>query len=302
MKVLITGGTGLLGINLAGLLAKRGDDVTIISRGITESVNVPGNVTVLSSDMKDKNRVYDVVKGFEIVYHFAALIPHHGRENISADDMWKANVLMTENVMAAARHNGIHKIVFSSSMTVYDSGNNSPVSEDMPLLPVTEYALSKKTAEDLVRQYSSDGKVKGLIIRYPGLYGYPRNNGFLYNTVKRAMKNEDIFIKTKGLGFWEAMNVEDAAELTSKLTQSWDWSQNCETFNCSYGHEVDIVKTAYMIKDLLKSKSDITVEEPAGYKMFYMDNSKLKKYVDVRCGFNSGIRNFINSRKEWILK
>jgi len=106
-------------------------------------------------------------------------------------------------------------------------------------------------------------------------------------------KNQDIEINTKGLKFWETVNVDDAVNIIKKILDAYKWEKNCEILNCSYGEETDFIGTAYKVKKILNSKSTITIEEPIGYKKFYLDNSELRKLIDFDYNFDKGLENYV---------
>jgi nucleoside-diphosphate-sugar epimerase len=180
-------------------------------------------------------------------------------------------------------------------MTVYSIKNKVPVKENGNLGNIHFYGMSKRWAEEAVSDYAQKGLIKALILRYPGLYGFPRKDGFIYNMTKKMLNNEFITIDTKNLKFWEAINIGDAAEITGKIIAKWDWKKDCEIINCSYGEEIDFIKTVYKIKDFSRSKSPVRIKKPLDYLRFYLDNSKLRSLIDFDYDFDRSLRNFVNT-------
>jgi nucleoside-diphosphate-sugar epimerase len=179
-------------------------------------------------------------------------------------------------------------------MTVYSAKNTIPVKESGNLGSIHFYGMSKKWAEEAIISCAQRGLIKALILRYPGLYGYPRENGYIFNITRKLLNNENISIDTRGLKFWEAINIEDAAEITAKIIERWDWKKKFEIMNCSYGEEVDFIKTAFKIKDIVHSNSLIKIKKPLDYIKFYMDNSKLKGLIDFNYNFDRTLKKFVN--------
>ena len=182
-------------------------------------------------------------------------------------------------------------------MTVYSVDNTNPVEEHGNTeLPPNPYGLSKLFAEKLTKFYCRENDFKGAIIRIPGLFGGDRKSGFIYNAIEKISKNEDFYISTENLKYWETISVLDVSDMIQVFLNNYNWEQDYETFNIAYGHETDIVDLAFFIKDKLRSSSKISTSNPKGYKPFYLSN---KKYLNLANNytknFNTSLLTYIKS-------
>jgi UDP-glucose 4-epimerase len=142
MKVLITGGAGFVGTNLAIKLLEIGHEVKIfddLSTGLVQ--NIPKNVQFVEASILDIDKLQSVAKGIEVIVHLGARgsVPRSIRDPVATHNV---NSTGTLNILEAARANGSHYI-FSSSSSVYGSNMKLPKNEDMVLRPLTPYAASK---------------------------------------------------------------------------------------------------------------------------------------------------------------
>ena len=118
MKVLLTGGTSLLGAGVVRALSARGDDVVVMQRRPAPVVAELGLVEHLA-DLNDGGAVGRALAGVEAVIHLAARVGVVG----SASQFHEANVSGTRTVLDAARANGVSRLVFISSPSVAHSGS-----------------------------------------------------------------------------------------------------------------------------------------------------------------------------------
>lgn len=306
MHILITGGTGFLGSHLAGKLSDK-HTLFLLSRKPSDNRYLKylelKHFDLICCDLTNRKAL---AKSFpshvDLVLHCA------GEINIAPDfrcpeGLAETNLAGTINLIEAMIDKDAKKLIFASSMTTYAAYNKPPVKEFSLLAPLHFYGLTKKWAEEAILKYASLGFIKALIIRYPGLFGYPRANGYIYNVASRFLKNEEVRVDSTGLKFWEAINIEDACQITKDLMDKWRWKQSCAVFNCSYGEESDFLGVARRIKKLTGSSSALKIKRPLDYNRFYLDNSKLKKILNrFDYSFDRGLGNYLKKYKDWLIE
>src|SRR5690349_11081410 len=120
VKVLVTGGAGFIGSNLVRGLLERGDDVRVLDNFSTGNRgNLEGlGVDVVEGELRSYERVHNAVRGTEVVYHLGALgsVPRSVQDPPTSSAV---NVEGTLNVLLAARDEGVRRVVYSSSSSVY---------------------------------------------------------------------------------------------------------------------------------------------------------------------------------------
>jgi nucleoside-diphosphate-sugar epimerase len=146
--VLVTGGAGFIGSNLVHALLERGDDVRVLDNFSTGNrANLAGlDVDIVEGELRSYERVHNAVRGTEVVYHLGALgsVPRSVQDPLTSSAV---NVEGTLNVLLAARDEGVRRVVFSSSASVYGSSQSLPTREDAPPDPISPYGVAKLAAE-----------------------------------------------------------------------------------------------------------------------------------------------------------
>ena len=179
MKALVTGGAGFIGSNLVNALVERGDDVRVLDNFSTGNrVNLAGlEVEIVEGELRSYERVHNAVRGVEVVFHLGALgsVPRSVQDPLTSSAV---NVEGTLNVLLAARDEGIRRVVFSSSSSVYGTRADLPVAETSACDPISPYGVAKLAAErycvSFSRVYES---FETVVLRYFNVFG-PRQSPF----------------------------------------------------------------------------------------------------------------------------
>jgi len=179
VRVLVTGGAGFIGSNLVRALLDRGDDVRVLDNFSTGSRrNLEGltsDVEVVEGELRSYERVHNAVRGTEIVFHLGALgsVPRSVQDPLTSSAV---NVEGTLNVQLAARDEGVRRVVFASSSSIYGNQAELPLRETMAPDPVSPYGVAKLAAErycvSFSRVYHS---FETVVLRYFNVFG-PRQD------------------------------------------------------------------------------------------------------------------------------
>jgi nucleoside-diphosphate-sugar epimerase len=179
VKVLVTGGAGFIGSNLVRALLARGDDVRVLDNFSTGNRGnlggVAGDVELVEGDLRSYERVHNAVRGAELVFHLGALgsVPRSVQDPLTSGAV---NVEGTLNVLLAARDEGIRRVVFASSSSIYGNQPELPLREAMAPDPISPYGVTKLAAErycvSFTRVYSS---FETVVLRYFNVFG-PRQD------------------------------------------------------------------------------------------------------------------------------
>jgi UDP-glucose 4-epimerase len=177
VKILVTGGGGFIGSNLVRALLERDDDVRVLDNFSTGNrENLAGlDVEVVEGELRSYERVHNAVRGVETVFHLGALgsVPRSVQDPLTSNAV---NVDGTLNVLLAARDEGVRRVVFSSSSSVYGIRRELPVTEDQAPDPLSPYGVAKLAAErycvSFSRVYES---FESVVVRYFNVFG-PRQS------------------------------------------------------------------------------------------------------------------------------
>jgi len=182
MIALVTGGGGFLGGAIARQLIARGDTVRSLARNQYPQLDVLG-VTQVLGDIADYDAVSTATAGCDVVFHVAAKAGIWGRY----DEYHMANVIGTENVLAACRKHGIRHLVYTSSPSViFDGRDMEGVDESVPYPAHYEahYPRTKALAEQMVL-HANGPELVTVAVR-PHLIWGPRDTNLIPRIIARA--------------------------------------------------------------------------------------------------------------------
>jgi UDP-glucose 4-epimerase len=176
-RILVTGGGGFIGSNLVRGLLERGDEVRVLDNFSTGNrANLEGlDVEVVEGELRSYERVHNAVRGVEVVFHLGALgsVPRSVQDPLTSNAV---NIEGTLNVLLAARDEGIRRVVYSSSSSVYGLCRELPVRESAAPDPISPYGVAKLAAERYCvafsRVYES---FESVVLRYFNVFG-PRQS------------------------------------------------------------------------------------------------------------------------------
>jgi UDP-N-acetylglucosamine/UDP-N-acetyl-alpha-D-glucosaminouronate 4-epimerase len=174
MKVLVTGGGGFIGSNLVRALAERGDDVRVLDNFSTGNranlAELADDVEVVEGELRSYERVHAATRGVEVVFHQGALpsVPRSVQDPLTTSAV---NVEGTLNVLLAARDEGIRRVVFASSSSVYGNSDELPRVETQNPDPISPYGVSKLAAERYCVSFARVYPIETVALRYFNVFG-----------------------------------------------------------------------------------------------------------------------------------
>jgi nucleoside-diphosphate-sugar epimerase len=182
MKILVTGGTGAVGINIVRVLAEAGNDVLCLSRYAGEPdpardrfwATVRERIALVPGDVGSADAlaaVLEVHKPTHVV-HAAAITPTAEMERSSASGILQANLMGTVHVLEAVRRCGVRRLVYISSGAVYGQIDDTvTVDETTPVRPVGLYAIAKDASERLCAHLGRLHGIDWVALRVGWVYG-----------------------------------------------------------------------------------------------------------------------------------
>ena len=194
MKYFVTGGAGFIGSHLVDKLVNM-NTITVydnLSSGKREFIEPHLNrdsVQFINADLLKLDALKKAMKDHDVVFHMAA--NPETRVGIEDTDLdLKQGVIATYNVLEAMRINGIKKIVFASSSTVYGETPIRPIPEEYgPLQPISLYGASKLACEGLVTAFCHLFNMQAWIFRFANVVGARATHGVIFDFVNKLKQN-----------------------------------------------------------------------------------------------------------------
>jgi UDP-glucose 4-epimerase len=195
MKAFVTGGAGFIGSSLVDRLLERGDEVVAydnLSTGIDEflaEARKSPRFSFVQADLLDEAALAQTMNGVDVVFHLAANADvrfgtQHPRKDL------EQNTIATYNVLEAMRANGIEKIVFSSTGSVYGEASVIPTPETCPFPVQTSlYGASKLAGEGLISAYCEGFGFQAWIFRFVSILGERYTHGHVFDFYKKLLEN-----------------------------------------------------------------------------------------------------------------
>lgn len=195
MKCFVTGGAGFIGSSVCDRLLAREDTVVAydnFSTGVEEFImpaRSSARFEMIRADILDGKALAAAMKGVDVVFHLAANADvRFGTDNPRRD--LEQNTIATHNVLEAMRLNGVNKIVFSSTGSVYGEATVVPTPERAPFpIQTSLYGASKLAGESLIQAYCEGFGFQAWIFRFVSILGERYTHGHVFDFYKSLLKN-----------------------------------------------------------------------------------------------------------------
>lgn len=218
MNILITGGAGFIGSNIADAYLAAGHNVVVLddlSTGFRE--NVPSKASFIGMDIRDE-KVFDVLQEYKIdtVNHHAAQIDVRRSVNDPKNDL-SINVLGSINLLEASVRHGVKRFIFASTGgAIYGEQEYFPADEKHPTAPCSPYGITKLCVEKYLNYYHQVKKLDYTIFRYTNVFG-PRQSphgeaGVVAIFCQKLLLNSNPIINGDGLQTRDFVFIRDVVK------------------------------------------------------------------------------------------
>ncbi|MDA8408704.1 MAG: NAD-dependent epimerase/dehydratase family protein [Deltaproteobacteria bacterium] len=273
-KYLVTGGAGFIGSHLVEDLVARGHEVKVLDNFVTgkrENLLQLGDgrflpnrdFELIEGDIRDYQTLLTTTARLDGIFHQAALgsVPRSVGDPLTTQDV---NANGTLNVLWAAHKNGVQRVVFASSSSVYGSSVTLPKREGSEGLPLSPYALTKKINEEHSKLFKDLYGLDTIGLRYFNVYG-PRQDpnseyaAVIPRFVTRLLAGVSPIIYGTGLQSRDFTFVKDVVK--ANLMSMEAPTEVCgASYNVGRGDQINLLELLDNLKDLLGKRIDPVFE------------------------------------------
>ena len=300
MLFLVTGGAGFIGSHISDRLLADGHCVRILdnfSTGKHENIPASADVEVIEGDVGNYDTVRTAMEQVDIVFHEAAIasVPETVGNPLSSE---RVNYRGTLNILEAARHAGVKRVMFACSAAVYGDLPELPKQESMPVKPLSPYAVDKLASEQACQMYTHLYGLETVALRYFNVFGPRQDPSSPYSGVisifsDTLSQGKQPTIYGDGEQTRDFVYVSDVVEANIKAATSP--AAAGKAINIATGGKLsinDLLKTICNIKD----QPFEPIYKPGrqgDIKHSRADISAAREYLDWQpvVGFEAGLRN-----------
>lgn len=308
MQILVTGGAGFIGSHLTERLLARGDDVVVFDEfndaydpalkhaNLADGATA-NNLRIVEGDIRDATAVADLFAGttFDVVAHLAARagVRPSLEDPILYEDV---NCLGTLRILEAMRRNGLRRMVFASSSSVYGNSAIPPFSEDEVISrPISPYAATKAAGELLCHNYYHLYQISVTALRFFTVYGARQRPDMAIRKFT-TMIDQGKSIPFFGDGSSER-DYTYYSDIIDGVVAAIDRDLGYEIINLGESQTTSLSQLVALIEENLGKQADreSLPVQPGDVDRTYADVSKARRLLDYepQTNIEDGIREFV---------
>ena len=266
-RIVVTGGAGFIGSNLARALARDNEVVVLddLSTGHLENIQDfvdDGTLQFVEGSVTDLDLLHRTCNGVDVVFHEAAIpsVPRSVKDPLKTSF---TNVNGTLNALLAAKDNGVTKVVYASSSSVYGDTPMLPKQEDMAPCPLSPYAVSKLAGEYYCQVFTEVYGLQTVSLRYFNVYG-PRQDprgdyaAVIPRFIQRVLDDKSPVVYGDGEQTRDFTFIDDVVNANIVAAEH----ESTGVFNIAGGTRVSINELAQAILKISGKQLELTYDAP----------------------------------------
>ena len=268
-KILVTGGAGFIGSNLAEKLVRDPDNfVVVVDNFLTgKEENVKSlldkvNAKIIKCDVNNLHDISQVMLSysFDYVFHYAAVVGV--MRTLENPIMVLNDIDGIKNILDLSKNTGVRRVFFSSSSEVYGEPVEFPQNEfTTPLNSRLPYAVVKNVGESFCRSYQNEFGLPFTVFRFFNTYGPRQSTDFVMSRfIRAALRNEDIVIYGDGTQSRTFCYIED--NIDAVLASFYGEKYINDVVNIGNDDETRIKDLAIKIIEIANSRSRLRYTQP----------------------------------------
>lgn len=300
MRILVTGGAGFLGAQLANRLHSEGHYVRVLDNlSSGDPAQLQQGINFTRGDVRDVPKLWSLLQGVDVVYHLAALV------SVPASVLYPreyndVNVGGTVALLEACRDVGVKRVVLASSATVYGDQKATPVNEDLTPNPSVPYAVSKLAAERYLFIIGRLERFETVALRIFNAYGPhqplpPAHAPVVPQFLNQIIGRGSVVVFGDGKQTRDFVYVDDV--ISALVAAATAANVNQQVINVGSGVETSLDQLIQEISATVGAGADViyNTETPGGIAHLVADLTKAKQLLKYRArtSLAEGLRKMI---------
>lgn len=282
-SVLVTGGTGLIGREVCKFLAEFGSRVTSVS---LDDSSVDSNVKYVKGDLTDFSFCLEITKNVDLVFHLAGIKGSIEVTKSKPASFMVPLLMFNTNVLEASRVNGVKRLVYTSSIGAYASGEIFKEIDSLEGDPQDFYpGWAKRIAELQINSYKEQYGIDWAIVRPCNVYGpgdnFDANNAMVIPSLMRRILNGESPLKVWGDG----SAIRDFAysrDVAFGIIQALYYGTRGSFVNLGSGQGISIRQLVQTLREVVDFEYEFDLSKSAGFPRRVMDISRAQEWINFR--------------------
>lgn len=302
-QILVTGGAGYVGSILVPKLLNRGYrvkvlDLYIYGHHVLDTVGQHPNLEQITGDIRDRDLLERVIPGCDAVIHLACISNDPSFE-LDPELGKSINYEAFFNLVDVSKEVGVHRFIYASSSSVYGIKDEENVTEDLALLPLTDYSKYKALCEEVLLQKREPGFVP-MIVRPATICGYsPRLRLDLIVNIltNHAVNNREVTV-FGGQQRRPNIHIEDVTDLYVSSMEWPDEAIDGKIFNAGYDNQ-RVVDLAEITRGVVGGDVGVRTLDTDDHRSYHISSEKIKRELGFvpQHSIEDGVRDLVAAFK-----
>lgn len=308
-KVLVTGGTGLIGREVSRLLLDLGSSVKVVS---LDKVELDPRIEIVFGDLTNLDFCIEQTRGIDYVFHLAGVKGSIEVTKAKPANFFVPLLMFNTNVLEAARRNSVEKLVYTSSIGAYSSAEVFVETENREGAPQDMFpGWAKRMAELQIQAYKQQYGLDWSVVRPCNVYGpgdnFDPNNAMVIPSLMMRIANGE-----KPLNVWgDGSAIRDFAYSTDVAIgtiQALHFGTRGDFVNLGSGKGYSIKELVETLGEFIDFEYEFDTSKPAGFAKRVMDISRARDWIEydpkttLREGLESTWNWFLSNKDEYLQK
>ncbi len=280
-QVLVTGGAGYVGAVLVPKLLQAGYQVKVLDlyiygKGVLGAVKEHPNLEEFRGDIRDRYMLEKIMPGCDAVIHLACISNDPSFE-LDPDLGRSINYDAFFDLVDVAKDAGVKRFIYASSSSVYGIKETESVTEDLPLMPLTDYSRYKALCEEVLLSKRKPGFAT-LVLRPATVCGYsPRQRlDLVVNILTTQAINNNKITVFGGQQKRPNIHINDMTDLYIKSLQWSDEVIDGKIFNAGYENHT-LMEIADMVREVVGESVEIVTTPTNDPRSYHISSEKIKQ-------------------------